>query len=248
MIKKIIFSVIILVVLCLSAGVYFLGNIVRSAVNDKLPGLLGVDVHVDDIELSVIAGTAAITNLRIGNPEGFSGRDMITVKEVAIKLDIVSLLKDTIVVRQVMVTDPFVNYEFGLGTSNISVLKKHLEKDKPNADTSSSAPSSSEDAADPSENKPPRFVIDHLVITGGTAKLGVGPMGQTINLPDVNMRDVGKKKGLLTPREIASLAVKGLLKTFAQRGVRGLVGEIGGAIRGVGQDVDAISKGIGKLF
>jgi hypothetical protein len=49
-----------------------LGRLIESGVETHGPGLTGTDVALGGASVSIFSGEGELTNLRIGNPEGFS--------------------------------------------------------------------------------------------------------------------------------------------------------------------------------
>jgi len=72
MVKKISLGIAILLI----AGILLiwnqLGTIIHTALEDLGPGYLGAPVQVEDVDISLVNGTASIKNFRIGAPEGFT--------------------------------------------------------------------------------------------------------------------------------------------------------------------------------
>jgi len=73
---------------------FSLPAIVTRVANNKLPGLLHTDVVIGSVELQLIKGSAAVNELRIGQPDGFGEGDLLDVKRLEVQVDLDSLRGD----------------------------------------------------------------------------------------------------------------------------------------------------------
>lgn len=80
------------------------GSLVKSGIEKFGPQFLGIEVQVDNVDLAITEGSAAINGLRLGNPAGFSGADMMQVDQIKVVLD-TSQISDTLVVMKEVVID-----------------------------------------------------------------------------------------------------------------------------------------------
>jgi nitrous oxidase accessory protein NosD len=65
-----------------------------------------------------------------------------------------------------------------------------------------------------------KFVIDRLAIRGAKVTMtnpGLKGQGLTFDLPDIELRDLGKSKGGLTASEVANAVTSTLISRIAQR-------------------------------
>ncbi|MFP6638618.1 MAG: hypothetical protein VCC04_00130, partial [Myxococcota bacterium] len=76
-------------------GFYFvysnLDGIVKNAIEHYGSEVMGTSVRVGDVSISPTAGTGRIERLRIEEPDGFGGGDVISFKEIELGIDIRSL-------------------------------------------------------------------------------------------------------------------------------------------------------------
>lgn len=111
------------------------------------------------MNIDLKAGSAAIEQLTVGNPDGFSAPNIFLLGGISTKLDVASIGKDPIVIEEIRVDKPDVIYEINkVGTSNIKELQKNIEQ---------STGGGGETAAEPTESGGPKVVIRKLVIDGG---------------------------------------------------------------------------------
>ena len=122
---------------------------------------------------------------------------------ISTKIDITTLNQNPIVIDEIIINAPAVVYEINKsGTSNVEVLKSNLAQ---------SAGSSTDSGSGGDELK---MIIRKLVVEGGKAKVRIAALGdaqQTVNLPKIQLTDVGKKSGGASAAEVAQALSSKLL-------------------------------------
>ena len=166
-----------------------LGAIVQKAVTTFGPKLTGTDIQVEKVKLSLLRGDLQVTNLKMGNPEGYNTPSIMEIGELRVKLDPLTVFKDTIHVKLIDIQSPQVTYEVGLGNSNVSTLLDTLSKGE-----------AAEKEAKPEEKEEQggkRVVIDQVTVAGGSIHLAAkitGGHALPVPLPTITLTDIGKTK------------------------------------------------------
>lgn len=164
------------------------GSIIRHAVEEFGPEITGTSVVLGDVDVSLIAGTASIKNLVIGNPEGFKSDSAVRVGEVAVLLDIKSLFSDRIHVQRILVDGAELTYELGKGGSNINALQRNIEQ------RTAGMSEEQETTAVDEEESATTLVIDDVFVNGTKVNLVaslLGGKGAGVTLPDLHLEDIG---------------------------------------------------------
>lgn len=92
--------------------------------NRTLPGILGTEASIGALRLGLIRGYVSIRNLRIAQPEGFGGGDLLLVPEVSVQVRLSSLFKPPRTVEEVILTDWEVNIvKNAAGVMNLDALQ-----------------------------------------------------------------------------------------------------------------------------
>jgi uncharacterized protein involved in outer membrane biogenesis len=257
--KKILISV--LVVLVLLVGVLVLtlsnlGDIIEVSARKFLPKLTESDVQLESVEVRLMKGEASIQGFLIGNPEGYKSASAIQFSEFEIKLDPSSVRSDVIHIHEVLIKDPQITYELGLGNSNIGTLIKNMEKNLASVVKESEAAAEDETDAAPSK----KVVIDYVKIEGArvilSSKLTQG-VGAPIPLPVIEIKDLGKEKNgidaliaftTILKKLSASVfvAVKDLGGAVVEGGVEAAGAVVGGAVDAAGKTVEGAANVAGK--
>ena len=153
--------VVAIILLVLNAS---LGTIVQKAVTTFGPKLTGTDIQVEKVKLSLLRGDLKVTNLVMGNPEGYNTPSILEIGELHVKLDPLTVFKDTIHVKLVDIQSPQVTYEVGLGNSNVGTLLDTLSKGE-------EAEKKAEEEQKVEEEGGKRVVIDKVNVVDGSIHL-----------------------------------------------------------------------------
>lgn len=179
--------VVAIILLVLNAS---LGTIVQKAVTTFGPKLTGTDIQVEKVKLSLLRGDLKVTNLVMGNPEGYNTPSILEIGELHVKLDPLTVFKDTIHVKLVDIQSPQVTYEVGLGNSNVGTLLDTLSKGE-------EAEKKAEEEQKVEEEGGKRVVIDKVNVVDGSIHLAAkitGGHALPVPLPTITLTDIGKTK------------------------------------------------------
>ncbi len=229
---KILGIVVVVLALAFVALDLSLGKIVLKSANAAAPAALGVPVTLQDVDISLLRGTAAVKGLHVGNPEGFKTAGLFDLGAVSVDVDNSTLLSDVIVIKEISIDGLALTYEQGLRGSNLGALIDQLSAGQEEKPEDQKAPP--EEKA-PAEEKPgKKVVIEKLSITGSQMNLSItgaaaltGGGSIPIPLPPIVLTDLGKEKNGVTlveaVREILD-AIAGVAGT-AVSGAGNLLGE-----------------------
>ncbi|MBO7741409.1 MAG: AsmA family protein, partial [Victivallales bacterium] len=108
----------------------YLSPLVKGAVEKFGSQAIGCPVTVEKIDISLLGGSVDIVDFKVGAPQGFKA-EPISVHEVFVKVDLGSLLSDTIIVDEIRIDAPQVAYEVGWGKTNVGAILDALQGDAP---------------------------------------------------------------------------------------------------------------------
>lgn len=222
-----------------------LDGLVKGAIQSFGSEATGTRVTVSDVKLSLKTGEARISGLNVSNPDGFSDPNIFELGKISIKIDTTTLNQNPIVIDEIIISAPSVIYEINKsGISNVDVLKNNL---------SQSAGSSADSGGGGGDEL--KMIIRKLLVEGGKAKVRIVALGdaqQTVNLPKIQLTDVGRKSGGATAAEIAQILSSKLLgnvkSSVAKLGVAKYLGKSAdmfkqGALDKAGQVGSSVSGG-----
>ena len=212
MMNKIIMAIAAVLVLMIGAMAYIWSNLdgmVKDAIQTYGSEATQTEVRVGDVKLELEAGKASITGLTVANPVGFTDPNIFELGNIMTTIDTATIRQNLVVIDQLIIRSPLVVYEINqAGVSNVDVLKKNLAT-SPNKTSSHQANASQTETGDQI-----KMIIRKLVIEGGKAKVRIAALGkaeQTVNLPRIQLTDVGKKNGGVTAAELAQILSSKLL-------------------------------------
>jgi hypothetical protein len=184
------------VLIVVGAGVWWLYTsreaLIKRAIEHYGPQLTGTAVKVREVKLEPIDGRGAISGLEVGNPPGFSAARALAVGEMRLAVDPGTITSAVVHVKEISLEAPTITYERGAQGDNLSAIQKHIKSELPKSGARGGA-SSSKDAPQR------KFIVDHVQVRN--AKVSYGG-AVTIDLGDVHLRDLGKKKGGATAAEL----------------------------------------------
>lgn len=223
---------VVLVALALFINFYF-GKTVKLALEKGGPIALGVPVKLADADFRFLRGSITLKGFVLGNPEGFDSPHAISVDEITVELEPTSVFKDTIVIKRIYVNAPDINYELGLGTSNIGTIGDKAAGDR------------KEEPKEAGKSKK-KVIIEDFLIENGKVKVAGAPLP----LPAIHLTNIGKDEGGTSGPEVVKKvfgaivgAVTGVV-TGAGKLVGDGVGAVGDAAAGAGKAVGEAVKGI----
>jgi uncharacterized protein involved in outer membrane biogenesis len=219
----------------------FLGSAVTTGVNHFAPKLTQTSVVLQDASISPLTGSGTLTGLVIGNPQGWGETPLCTLGKVHIDVAPFSLLGDHIVVNEIIVDAPEINYETKIVASNVNDLLKSVESALRSGKNTASL-------ATTKDGKPIKVAVKKFRLTNARIRLGAGGTGMTIPMPDIELNDLGTKEGGLSPDQIVAAIVKHVAGDVVVATVKaaGDISKTGGAATAEG--VKRAVEGLKGLF
>jgi uncharacterized protein involved in outer membrane biogenesis len=223
-----------------------LGAIITKAVNSVGPEIIQAKVNLDETVIDATSGKGALHGLLIGNPKGFETESAFKMDKIEIALDTGSLTSDTIVINKIDIQAPEVTYELGGGGSNIDAIQKNVD-----AFVKKYAGASETKEKSEAKKGGTKMVIDHVYVKGGKVNIRatlLGGKSMTVPLPDIHLKDIGKKEKGATPGEVVQSIIgalnKAIVKAVAPLDL-GKVGDVAGkAVEGTKDAVEGAAKGV----
>ena len=203
--KKTIWVTISMVVVLTGALIFFLlfsmDSLVTMAVEKFGSEALQAKVTLDQTKISAASGKGTLRGLTVGNPKGFETDSAFKLGEISMELDVASITKDTVLIKEILIAAPEITYEIGTDGSNLDALQRNVA----GMAGGGSGKSSDGDKSAKSGNGGKKLIIDNLVIKDGNINVSaVGLKGQkmTVKLPKVQLSGIGRKDGGATPAEV----------------------------------------------
>ncbi len=246
-------AIVVLLIVVVVISLSKLGPIVKVAVNTYGPKITDTELRVDDVGISLFSAEAKLKKFFLGNPKGFKSPSAMKVGSVFVNVDEGSITSDTIVITKVVVDNPEITYEKRGKTDNFRALLANVQKNMPKGKPSKKEPAK--------EGRGKQLIINDFIVRNGKVNLAVempgGIMGDqsiSADLPDIHLKDLGKKKGGSSPAEIAKEIFAALYGKIQSPNVMGALDDqlkkLGGAgiaeIEKAAKRATGIAEGAGK--
>ncbi|MHC4525935.1 MAG: AsmA family protein, partial [Planctomycetota bacterium] len=230
-----------------------LNAIVKGVIEKVGTDVTGVSVTVGAVDIKISEGSAAIKNLSVANPAGFSAEPMLDFGELAVKLDVKGKI-----IKHVKVASPHILFEQKGTSSNFQTLQKNMASDEPKEEKPAEEPAPAE------EGEPAIIQIDLIEITDAQVNVVSDklpePKNITIKLIKIeNLKGTGEEigkqlMGQLTSqiiKEVSGQALKGELDKAIDKSLGeklGISKPEGGDAVGEAGDEGGLGEKIGDIF
>ena len=107
---------------------FFLGGIVKTAVNSFGPKLTQTNVVLEGASLSPISGTGTLTGLKVSNPPGWKNDQAFSLGTIRMSVAPFSIFGDHIIINELTIDEPVFDYETKFTDNNVSQLLGNVQK------------------------------------------------------------------------------------------------------------------------
>lgn len=240
--KKIILGVVAVIVIAIAGGAWYLysqrDTLIADAIRAYAPDILGVSVKLRSVKTDLAEQSAELHGLVIGNPPGFKSAQALSVSSVSMKLDVNSLTKDVVVIRDITILKPEVAYEQKSGGSNLDVIQRNAEKYA----AEQIGAKKGTDKKEPGK----KFIIERFTMKDAKAEVSAELLqGKSLStpVPDVHLSDIGKRSNGATAGEVAKQITSAITAAVTRAATSALSGavdtvkkgaeSVGGKLRGL---------------
>ena len=187
----------------------YLEPLVKTTVNTVGTKIVGTQVNLEGFRFSPFTGEAEVTGLSVANPEGYKTPNLINLGRIFVKVNVKSLLTNTIVVDEVSVNGIELTYEMpDLSTSNVMQIQQNIAKNTASSKTEETVEAKAEAEVvteeAPAQVKPAKNVIIKKVVVDGGALQAMTPLQQdtlTLNMPAIEITGIGEQGDKLNIQE-----------------------------------------------
>lgn len=217
--------VIVLVVLIVAVAIaasFFLGDIVKKGIETLGPRITKVSVNVNEVNLSLLTGSASVKGLVVGNPAGYQATNAIRAGMISVGINSFSVLSDKIILHSLQLESPEITFEGSLRGNNLSDILNNVNGTaKETAQNGAAVPAGPNTPAEPSK----KYEVDDLLITGAKVHVIITDLGgkeMNLVLPPIHLTDLGKNKEGITvadlSRNVLNAIVTATVKAVASAG------------------------------
>lgn len=227
LIVKIILGILIVLVILVVAGLFFIDTLAKNALEKGAPLVLGTNVSVERIHIEPFNARVEITNLIVDNPQGtYSSEYAIKLGDIIADIDINTLLKDKIRIEEMFLKDVDIVYETNVINSNLQEILDNVKK----LDTAEKKEKQEEEKSG-KEDKEKTLQVDLIELSsvGVTVQAKGAATGLPIKVTIDPMTNLGTDEEGITPVGL-TLRILGAIVTTAIKTAGGSVGDAAAAI------------------
>jgi len=228
--KVMIVSAIILLALIalLVVGLFNVGPIVAKAINVYGPRLTRTEVRVSNADISLLSGTATLSEFILGSPKGYTAPETIKLRSVYLGVDERSLLTHTVVIEKIEVFRPEIFYEKRDGTDNLKTILDAMKSGQKKSESSDSRKTAGK-----------RLLIKDLIVRDGTLNVvvpGTGGKNVRVSLSELHLTNVSEETAGGVTADIFAAVLDAIYKQVASPG---LVGTLNRDLKTMGTKVES---------
>jgi len=188
--KKIIIGLVLFVAVAIGVVFFAFGSILKTGIETAGSSVLGTAVTVNSVGVSALSGSGGISDLRIGNPEGFNEPYAMELGSLDVKVNVGSVFSDTIVIDSIVIQRPEITYETRITSDNIRTLLENL------SGGGDQAPAETENA-EPGK----QIIIRDFQMIDPQVNLVAAIARAPIPLPDIRLQNIGEDNASVTVAE-----------------------------------------------
>ena len=250
-----------LVLVLLATMPLWIGTIARPLVNEIAPKITKTKFNIGKLYVNPWTGRIEVGDFVLGNPEGYSDPDAVSLKSLVIDIDMTKTIGGAYWVELVEVDGLFASYEIG-GENNVDNVKQILmnvaggkekyeaqqkrkeaqeAREEARQEAAEKAAEEAGEEIEEEEDESMKFVVGRLTLSDIKLKLQV----LTIPVPGFTLTDIGKDSGGASIGDIISEVWKSILSGASSVGDGAKA--LGGLINsGAGAAADAVGDGAKK--
>lgn len=235
--KRIIIALLVVIVVVVVAFNLIGNKAIEIAIEKAGSSTLNVPVTMDDLALSLLAGSIHINNFAVANPDGYENPTLLELGTINVDLQTKSLVSDIVNIEEIKLDNMTFTIEQKGLTNNLKAILDSMQK--------------AEEAPDTEEEKAPgkKLHIATLEITNINVKVKLIPLpGKidtvTLPLPPIKMTDIGgKEKEPVHLPELFQMILQAISKAITEAGAGVLPDAITGPIgEGIGKTSEQLKK------
>ena len=229
--------ILLALIVLVAVGLSNLGPVVTKAINIYGPRLTKTEVRVSNVDISLLSGTATLSDFILGSPKGYNSPQTIKVRSIYLDVDERSLLGDTLVIDRIEVFRPEIFYEKRGGTDNLKTILDAMKSGQKKSEPSASGKTAGK-----------RLLIKDLILREGTLNVVVpGAEGRNVrvNLSELRLRNVSEETAGAVTAEAFTAVLDAIYKQVTSPG---LVGTLNRDLKTIGAKTESAVEKKKGLF
>lgn len=218
--------------------------VLRWAIISYASALFQTDMDIGSLEFSPYSGELVLEEVSLANPQGFKQPHALQIERISVDYALGTLFSDVVKLQDVQVIAPHITVEMLPQGTNVAALKERYGAGLDNPEEKA--------GEEVKEAAQQRVEIDRFVMQQGSVRLvqGFGPMKQEQNfdLPEIEMRDIGKKGFELTFADAITDIILEVAYKMPQQIQRLPMEQVKDALEGMKKNLDDVPAALEGLF
>lgn len=228
--KKVIIALLTVAVISATITLWFsnpLDSLLKAAIEKFGSEMTAATVRVGKVHISPTDGKGELSGLSLGNPKGFKTGHAFKAGRIEVALEPATVTDDVVLVRKILIDAPNISFEKGDGGSNFDAIQHNVERYL-----------GTKQSRDEKAEAGKKMIIESLVIRN--ARVDYNGMIE-FSLPDIELHNVGKKRGGATSAQVVKAVIAELNTQIAIALAKSAaVGAVGGVAIGIGMGVKSL--------
>lgn len=237
-------TLIVLVIIALGVGVYYLDSIAKKAIEFGGTEALGLTTSLEEIDIALLEGRTSLKNLNIANVEGFGADNLMQLGSGTVAINLQSLTEDIVIIPEISFSDLALNIEQKDRTSNVGTLMQRLNaapRAKGPQDTKPTVQKGSETASK-------QFIIERVVLNKIRVNAKISALNNVITdtnitIPSIRLNNIGKSTDGLPMQEMIRELVSAILNASIKDSGT-LSSSLAGLLDGKSIDLNSLKQNI----
>ena len=229
--KKILLSIVILVLLAVIGGFVYLylslNTLVKKAIETVGPAITRTEVTLASANLSPFSGNGSLSGFEVGNPKEYNAPYALKLGSIQVSVDKASILNNPIVVNSIQIRDPhIVLIGTPTGTNLQQIMRNIRSYETPKKKAVESPVEQSKNSSTNQENSTSgrKFIVKSVVISGASLDVGLSAFGQSVHqtlpLPEIRLNDLGSAGKGISEKELAEQILTPLINAGIDEGIK----------------------------
>ena len=184
MVKKLGIFFVLLSLVAYFFGAYLVNQGIRVGIEALGTQMAQTKISVDSVNVSLFSGKGTLYNLKVTNPSDFEQEHILTLDLVDLDIQTSSLIGDTMIINEIYIGSPTINYEKNRAGTNLEVLQKNIKKSK-NSNNLVDVDRSEEDPTDTRN-----VMVKKLIIENGIVNIEFLGTTAPISLPRIELNNI----------------------------------------------------------
>lgn len=223
LILKLLGVLVLLLIVAVVAGVIMIDSLVRASVEKGGTYALGVPTTLDEADIGLFSGKAAMSGLEVANPAedqvtnpgGFQEKNFLEIGTIACAVSTESFASETIEVASVELADLVLDLERNSSGTNYGMILDNLERLAPAGEGGAGEPEEEEETSGGKSFRIDRITLRNISVH--VRLLSTEGEGQKLTIPEIVLTDVGGEDGASVV-ELTSQIVTALLQATIEAG------------------------------